>query len=161
MRMMKSRKIKRYARGGSINQLPRFNGVPLPGEGYTVPNAQYMGGFDAEYNYFPNRPAGGTIISVPSSQGVGVADFGYDYGGGGNSGDGMGSGEGTAADADSSDGSSSGDSGSGGSSDSGDAGFARGGSVKLKKKAKGGPVKSKYTRGDGCAIRGRTRGKMV
>lgn len=32
---------------------------------------------------------------------------------------------------------------------------------KVKKMASGGSVKSSYTRGDGCAIKGKTRGKMV
>ena len=44
------------------------------------------------------------------------------------------------------------------------AGMKRGGMVKkpkVKKMASGGSVKSSYTRGDGCAIRGKTKGKMV
>lgn len=32
---------------------------------------------------------------------------------------------------------------------------------RVKKMASGGAVKSSYTRGDGCAIKGKTRGKMV
>jgi hypothetical protein len=32
---------------------------------------------------------------------------------------------------------------------------------RVKKMASGGSVKSSYTRGDGCAIKGKTRGKMV
>jgi hypothetical protein len=44
-------------------------------------------------------------------------------------------------------------------------GMKRGGMVKkpkaMKKMASGGSVKSSYTRGDGCAIKGKTRGKMV
>lgn len=52
------------------------------------------------------------------------------------------------------------DSGDGGGGDSGagaGGGMARGGAVKPKKMAKGGAV----TRGDGCAARGKTRGRMV
>ena len=50
------------------------------------------------------------------------------------------------------------DTGGGGDSGAGDGGgMARGGAVKPKKMAKGGAV----TRGDGCAARGKTRGRMV
>ena len=41
----------------------------------------------------------------------------------------------------------------------GSAGNAKGGLIKMKKMAKGGAVKS--SRGDGCAMKGKTKGRMV
>jgi hypothetical protein len=45
------------------------------------------------------------------------------------------------------------------SSDAGSPGNAKGGLIKMKKMAKGGAVKS--GRGDGCAMKGKTKGRMV
>ena len=40
-------------------------------------------------------------------------------------------------------------------------GNAKGGVIKMKKMAKGGVVKSGSSRGDGCAMKGKTKGRMV
>jgi hypothetical protein len=40
-------------------------------------------------------------------------------------------------------------------------GMKKGGEVKAKKMASGGKVSSASSRGDGCAIKGKTKGKMV
>ena len=53
----------------------------------------------------------------------------------------------------------SGSDGDGGGGDGG--GYAKGGAVKARKMAKGGVVKVKMGRGDGCAMRGKTKGRMV
>jgi hypothetical protein len=40
-------------------------------------------------------------------------------------------------------------------------GMKKGGEVKAKKMASGGKVSSASSRGDGCAIKGKTKGRMV
>lgn len=126
MSMMKSSRKKRYADGGNINYLPRLEGVPMPNAGYSMPGADYRPGFDAEHNYFPNRPVRTAPTAAPVEEAAPSAPA--DSGGGGDSGAGDGGG-----------------------------GMARGGAVKPKKMAKGGAV----TRGDGCASRGKTKGRMI
>ena len=158
MAMMKTRKPKRYASGGPVDtsNFPKVINMPSTG---------YVAGRDPEHIYFQKNPnfvaQGATPAAVDPNSFIG------DFSGGG----GGASGGGTAGDSSSSSdpggdgpagGPGAGAPGSGDGGDSGgDAGFRRGGAVKAKKMAKGGVVKSKMGRGDGCAMRGRTKGRMV
>lgn len=163
MAMIKARKPKRYASGGPVDtsNFPRVVNMPSTG---------YVGGRDPEHMYFQKNPN----YTAPSNNALAAVDLNsligdFSGGGGGASGGGAGGdsssssdpgGSGPAGDAAAAgdpggDGAPSGDSGSGGSD------YKRGGAVKVKKMAKGGVVKSKMGRGDGCAMRGKTRGRMV
>lgn len=101
-----------------------------------MPSTGYVAGRDPEHIFFQKSP---TI----AAQDAAPVDINIDVGGGGGGGDGGGSGDG------------------GGGGGDGGGGYAKGGAVKAKKMAGGGAVKSKMGRGDGCAMRGRTKGRMV
>lgn len=159
MAMIKARKPKRYASGGPVDtsNFPRV--VNMPGTGY-------VGGVSPEHMYFQKN----SNYTAPSDNSLAAAvdlnNLIGDFSGGG----GGASGGGTAGDTSSSsdpggDGPAGGPgAGAPGSGDGGDSGggngFRRGGAVRAKKMAKGGVVKSKMGRGDGCAMRGKTKGTM-
>lgn len=154
MAMMKTRKPKRYASGGPVDtsNFPKVINMPSTG---------YVAGRDPEHIYFQKNPNFVAQGAAPAA--VDPNSFIGDFSGGG----GGASGGGTAGDSSSSssdsagDAAASGDGAPSGDGGSGAADFRRGGAVKAKKMASGGVVKSKMGRGDGCAMRGRTKGRMV
>lgn len=164
MAMIKARKPKRYAAGGIVDNsnFARVSNMPSTG---------YVGGVNPEHIYFLSNPNYAAQKSTTAANTVDSNNFVGDFSGGG----GGASGGGTAGDSSSSsdpggsgpagDAAASGDPGGSGApsgdSGSGAADFRRGGAVKAKKMAKGGVVKSKMGRGDGCAMRGKTKGRMV
>lgn len=98
----------------------------------TMPGAGYVGGVSPEHVYFQNNPNYTAPVENAPTATVDPNSFSGDFSGG-DGGDGGGSGGG---------------------------GLRRGGVVKAKKMAKGGAVKVKMGRGDGCAVRGKTKGTM-
>ena len=161
--MKKSKKPKRMSSGGAVSQ-------PKP---IVRPGIEYLPGVNPEHLYFKSRAsralsssagdqstgnplldlaasAGSQNLGASSIPGGGAQNFEIYGGGDGGPGDG-----GAGADAGASD-------GGGGNSDGVDGdNYAKGGAVKAKKMAKGGAVQPKMGRGDGCATRGKTKGRMV
>lgn len=153
MGMMKTRKPKRYAAGGMMDtsNFPRVANMPSTG---------YMAGRDPEHIYFQRNQNLAAQGTAPAATDLTIGDFTSAVGGGGgDSGGGAGgdSSSSSSASADAAADAAAAPSGDGGS---GAADFRRGGAVKAKKMAKGGMVKAKMGRGDGCAMRGKTRGTM-
>lgn len=157
--------------GGAVSQ-PKFT---------ITPGIKYLPGTDPEHLYFQSgasralppsagfqstgnplldlasaarsQNSGASVIPGGGAQGSvasGFDDNGYHGGGDSSAGDGSGDAGAGAGD------------GGGGNSDGTDGGdYAKGGAVKAKKMAKGGAVQFKMGRGDGCATRGKTKGRMV
>ena len=118
MAMMKARKPKRYADGGSTG---------TPKLVYTSPKADYRPGISPEHMYFQPPKADPAAAATEAASAPAAApaapteqQTSYEMGSPGN---------------------------------------AKGGLIKMKKMAKGGAVKS--GRGDGCAMTGKTKGRMV
>jgi hypothetical protein len=155
MAMMKARKPKRYASGGIVDNsnFPRVSNMPRIG---------YVGGVSPEHTYFQKGTSLAAQGAAPAAATVDPNNFIGDFSGGG----GGASGGGAAGDSSPSSSDSAADAAAAAAAPSGDAGsgadaYRRGGAVRAKKMAKGGAVKSKMGRGDGCAMRGKTKGRMV
>jgi len=157
MAMIKARKPKRYASGGPVDtsNFPRVSNMPGTG---------YVAGRDPEHIYFQKNPNYTAPSAAAPGDAVNLNNFIGDFSGGGGGASGGGTGGDSSSSSDSGGSGPAGDSGDAGAPSgdggSGAADFRRGGAVRAKKMAKGGVVKSKMGRGDGCAVRGKTKGTM-
>lgn len=188
MAMMKARKAKRYAEGGAIEPNKSFTTYVPPGTGYRPgANAEHL--YFAKTPGVGMMGANTSTVTPDATQQAAFNQYNHAGGAGGSDGgsDTSSSSTGPAADAaadaasaaagesgSSGPGDGDGDGGGGGGDgDGGGGGFKKGGPVKpqikrgslksmpIKNMAKGGVVKSGPSRGDGCAARGKTKGRMV
>jgi hypothetical protein len=133
--MMKTRKPKRYAEGGDV----MATAAKKPELFYTAPDAGYQPGISKEHMYFQPKKVDPAAAAAEAANAANAASAAA-----------------SAAPVQSAPIDINANTSASGSESGGN---AKGGVIKLKKMAKGGVVKS--SRGDGCAMKGKTKGRMV